>query len=173
MTSALPPIRDARDSDSQPLAALIAASFADYPNCLFDWSEFPELRAPASHFAAKGGRLWVADAPGGDIAGSLGVVPVAGRRTPRDLQGLCRPGLSRHRAWRRRCSPGRSPSRRTAAVGEMMLWSDSRFTRGHRFYEKLGFVRWPGERYLADVSATWEYHFRKPLPPGSDAGRTP
>jgi len=45
----------------------------------------------------------------------------------------------------------------------MMLWSDSRFTRGHRFYEKLGFVRWPGERYLADISATWEYHYRKPL----------
>ncbi|HMN87406.1 MAG TPA: GNAT family N-acetyltransferase, partial [Bauldia sp.] len=43
---------------------------------------------------------------------------------------------------------------------EMMLWSDTRFTRGHRFYEKLGFRRWPGERYLADASATWEYHFR-------------
>ena len=48
--------------------------------------------------------------------------------------------------------------------GEMMLWSDSRFARGHRFYEKLGFRRWPGERYLADISATWEYHFRMPLP---------
>ncbi len=48
---------------------------------------------------------------------------------------------------------------------EMMLWSDTRFVRGHRFYEKLGFRRWPGERYLADVSATWEYHFRKPFLP--------
>jgi putative acetyltransferase len=45
----------------------------------------------------------------------------------------------------------------------MMLWSDTRFSRGHRFYEKLGFVRWPGERYLGDVSETWEYHFRKRL----------
>ena len=47
--------------------------------------------------------------------------------------------------------------------GAMMLWSDTRFARGHRFYEKLGFRRWPGERYLADVSATWEYHFRLDL----------
>ena len=46
---------------------------------------------------------------------------------------------------------------------QMMLWSDSRFARGHRFYEKLGFRRWPGERYLADVSETWEYHFRLDL----------
>ena len=46
---------------------------------------------------------------------------------------------------------------------EMVLWSDTRFARDHRFYEKLGFVRWPGERYLGDVSESWEYHFRKPL----------
>ena len=37
--------------------------------------------------------------------------------------------------------------------GAMMLWSDTRFARGHRFYEKLGFRRWPGERYLAEQVA--------------------
>ncbi|MDX3810405.1 MAG: GNAT family N-acetyltransferase, partial [Bosea sp. (in: a-proteobacteria)] len=75
--TALPPIRPARDTDSEPLAALIAASFAEYPNCHFVWEEFPELRQPATAFAAKGGKLWIVDAPGGGIAGSLGVAPVA------------------------------------------------------------------------------------------------
>jgi putative acetyltransferase len=72
----LPPIRDARDSDSEPLAALIAASFAEYPNCFSNGRNSPNCARPASHFAGKGGRLWIANAPGGGIAGSLGVTPV-------------------------------------------------------------------------------------------------
>jgi len=162
MTTLLPAIRDARDSDSEPLARLIAASFAEYPNCHFEWSEFPELRRPASHFAAKGGKLWVADAPHGGIAGSLGVTPLPEQNAVEITKVYVDPafrgsGLAQALV---------GEALRFAEAGgfsEMMLWSDSRFARGHRFYEKLGFVRWPGERYLADVSATWEYHFRKPL----------
>ena len=52
-----PPIRPARDDDSGPLSALIAASFAEDPGCLFVEDELPELRRPASYFAAKGGEL--------------------------------------------------------------------------------------------------------------------
>ena len=32
--------------------------------------------------------------------------------------------------------------------------------------QTLGFLRWPGERYLGDLSESWEYHFRKPLRSG-------
>ncbi len=172
MTSALSPIRDARDDDSEPLAALIAASFAEYPNCLFDWSEFPELRAPATHFAVKGGRLWVADAPGGGIAGSLGVVPVPEQNAVEIFKVYADPafrGSGLAQALFARALAFAEAGR----FAEMMLWSDSRFARGHRFYEKLGFVRWPGERYLADVSATWEYHFRKALTDRPLAGHRP
>lgn len=172
MTSALSPIRDARDDDSEPLAALIAASFAEYPNCLFDWSEFPELRAPATHFAVKGGRLWVADAPGGGIAGSLGVLPVPEQNAVEIFKVYADPafrGSGLAQALFARALAFAEAGR----FAEMMLWSDSRFARGHRFYEKLGFVRWPGERYLADVSATWEYHFRKALTDRPLAGHRP
>ena len=162
MTALLPPIRDARDSDSEPLAALIAASFAEYPNCCFEWSEFPELRAPASHFAAKRGRLWIAEAPGGGIAGSLGVTPVPEQNAVEITKVYADPAFR---------GSGLAQALFTEALGfakaggydEMMLWSDTRFARGHRFYEKLGFLRWPAARYLADVSETWEYHFRKRL----------
>lgn len=162
MSLALPPLRDARDTDSEPLAALIAASFAEYPNCHFVWDEFPELRRPASHFAAKGGRLWIAEAPDGGIAGSIGIVPVPEQNAAELYKVYVDP------RWR---GAGLAQALFTEALGfataggygEMMLWSDTRFARGHRFYEKLGFVRWPGERYLADLSFSWEYHFRKPL----------
>lgn len=162
MTAALPPIRDARDSDSAPLAALIAASFAEYPDCLFDWSEFPELRAPASHFAAKGGRLWIADAPGGAVAGSLGVVPVPEQNAVEIFKVYADP-VFRGSGLAQALFARALGFAEAGGYGEMTLWSDTRFARGHRFYEKLGFVRWPGSRYLADVSSTWEYHFRKPL----------
>ncbi|KFC64177.1 Transcriptional regulatory protein [Bosea sp. LC85] len=162
MTASLPPLRAARDDDSEPLAALIAASFAEYPDCHFDWSEFPELRRPASHFAAKGGRLWIADAPDGGIAGSLGIFPVPEQNAAELAKVYVSP------AWR---GAGLAQVLFAEALGfaeagnhaEMILWSDARFARGHRFYEKLGFVRWPGQRYLGDISFSWEYHFRKRL----------
>lgn len=158
----LPPLRDATDTDSEPLAALVAASFAEYPGCLFDWSEFPELRQPASHFARKGGRLWVAQGDGGRIVGSIGVAPVPEQGAVELTKVYVDPafrgsGLAQALFARTFDFAG------AGGYGEMMLWSDTRFARGHRFYEKLGFLRWPGERYLADISATWEYHFRKPL----------
>jgi putative acetyltransferase len=163
MTPSLPPLRLARDDDSEPLAALIAASFAEYPNCFFEWSEFPELRRPASHFAAKGGRLWVAEAPGGGIAGSLGATPVPEQNAIEITKVYAAPA---YRGTGLAQALFREALHFAQAGGHdaMMLWSDSRFARGHRFYQKLGFERWPGERYLADVSETWEYPFRLTLP---------
>lgn len=162
MSTILPPLRDARDSDSEPLAALIAASFAEYPNCHFVWEEFPELRQPASAFAAKGGRLWIAEAPDGGVAGSIGVAPVPEQNAAELTKVYVAPAF-RGAGLAQALFAEALGFAQAGGYGEMMLWSDSRFARGHRFYEKLGFVRWPGERYLADVSATWEYHFRKPL----------
>lgn len=156
------PLRPARDTDSAPLAALIAASFAEYPNCIFEWSEFPELRRPASHFAAKGGRLWVADAPDGGIAASLGATPVPEQNAVEITKVYAAPAY-RGSGLAQALFGEALAFAQVGGFGSMMLWSDTRFARGHRFYEKLGFRRWPGERYLADVSATWEYHFRLDL----------
>jgi GNAT superfamily N-acetyltransferase len=48
---------------------------------------------------------------------------------------------------------------RGAAV--MKLWTDTRFERAHRFYEKHGYVRQPGLRELHDLSNSVEYHYVK------------
>ncbi|KPF65893.1 hypothetical protein IP69_16615 [Bosea sp. AAP35] len=165
MTTTLPAIRPARDADSQALARLIAASFAEYPNCVFVWDEFPELQAPASHFAGKGGRLWVAEGPDGGIAASLGATPVAEQNAIEITKVYAAPAF-RGTGLAQVLFAEAMRFAQAGGFDEMMLWSDSRFARGHRFYEKLGFRRWPGERYLADVSATWEYHFRLRLRAG-------
>lgn len=152
-------IRAGRDSDGEGMARLIAACFAEYPGCLFELAEFPELGAPATHFAGKGGRLWVAAGAQGDILGSIAATPLAGAAvveitkmyvaSPWRGSGLAQALYGRARAFAA-----------SSGAGEIMLWSDVLFTRAHAFYARLGFERQAHTRRLADVSNTEEYQFR-------------
>ncbi len=64
-------IRPVRDADGESVAALIAACFAEYPDCPYNPEEFPELAAPASWYAPKGTRMWVAEGAAGAIVGCV------------------------------------------------------------------------------------------------------
>ena len=46
---------------------------------------------------------------------------------------------------------------------EMRLWSDTRFDRAHRFYEKGSYLRDGPIRALNDLSNSMEFEFAKPL----------
>ncbi|WP_342359143.1 GNAT family N-acetyltransferase [Terrarubrum flagellatum] len=157
-------MRPGRDSDGDDIAALIARIFAEYEGCFFDRAEFPELKAPASHYASKGGRLWVAEQDGAVVATTavfvnrepdafeIGKVYVAAQLRGSGLaQKLLSLALTEARERKGR---------------EMVLYSDTRFTRAHAFYERLGFVRLPGVRLLHDISHTLEFGFRLPLKAG-------
>jgi putative acetyltransferase len=154
-------IRPATDADGPALAGLIARTFAEYPGCLFLDEEFPELTAPASHYRRRGGQLFVAENEAG-LVGSLAAV-----MTKQD--GVAE--LFKVYVAADARGSGLAQQLFDAGVGlvtakgarEIVLWSDTRFARGHRFYEKLGFRREPVARYLADASASWEFFFRKPL----------
>ena len=50
-------------------------------------------------------------------------------------------------------------------ASEIMLWTDTRFHAGHRFYEKAGFVRVAGIRQLHDAAETFEFGYRIALTP--------
>jgi putative acetyltransferase len=154
-------LRPATDHDGPALAALIAATFAEYPGCLFLDDEFPELKAPASHYERAGGRLFVAE-DGGRLVGSLAAVmtPVAGTG---ELFKVYAAAAARGTGLAQRLYSEGEAFLRQRGAREIVLWSDTRFARGHHFYEKLGFGREPVERYLADASASWEFFFRKRL----------
>ncbi|MFK8253768.1 GNAT family N-acetyltransferase [Ancylobacter terrae] len=151
-------IRPATDADGDRIAALISACFAEYPGCVFERAaEFPELDAIATHFAARGGAIWVAD---GDepVVGSLAAAPTEVPGTielfkmyvarPARRGGLASALLARAIAFAR----GRQARR-------VRLWTDTRFLDAHRFYERHGFVRQPGERALHDLSDSREYPY--------------
>ena len=50
-------------------------------------------------------------------------------------------------------------------ASDIMLWTDTRFHAGHRFYEKGGFVRVAGIRQLHDAAETFEFGYRLALTP--------
>ncbi len=54
-------LRAARGADAADIIELIAAAYAEYPGCVLDIeADMPELKAPTSSYAARGGRIWVA-----------------------------------------------------------------------------------------------------------------
>ena len=154
-------LRAGRDSDAADFIALIGACWAEYPGCVMDLDgEVPELRALASYYAAWGGALWVSD-DGGRVVGMIGTKPVAD-----GAWEICKMyaypeqrGLGLAQAL---IDTAEAFTRANGAT-EMKLWSDTRFDRAHRFYEKCSYIRAGAIRALNDLSNTMEFAYAKPL----------
>ena len=155
-------IRPGRDADAAGFIALIRACWSEYPGVVFDLDgEVPELRALATYYARQGGALWAAD----DVQGRL-VGMVATRPEAEGAWEICRVYLDR-------VQRGSGLAGRLLAVAEahaiaagaarLVLWSDTRFERAHRFYEKHSYLRAGAIRPLNDLSHSLEYGYAKPL----------
>ncbi|MCL2430234.1 MAG: GNAT family N-acetyltransferase, partial [Alphaproteobacteria bacterium] len=156
-----PAIRPGRDRDADGFIALIGACWSDYPGIVFDVdAELPELRALASHYAAKGGRVWAAEVRGRIV----GMIAAAPSKSAAFEIGR----LYVYPEWRGTGLAYRLLDRaegyaREAGADRLALWSDTRFERAHRFYEKCSYVRRGPVRALDDLSNTLEYGYAKPL----------
>ncbi|UOK69373.1 GNAT family N-acetyltransferase [Ancylobacter polymorphus] len=162
-------IRPASDADGDAIAALIAAAFAEYEGCVFDRAaEFPELDAIASHFAGRGGTIWVAQAAEG-VIGSMALAPTRDPDAPAGGQEIFKVYVARtarRRGIARTLFDTALSAAHAAGAPEIRLWTDTRFTDAHRFYERCGFTRDGVARECHDLSATWEYLYRLPLAAG-------
>lgn len=139
-------IEPARPSDVPAIVALIGRVFAEYG---FSWDpalEVPDLLDFDRRYAGSAGAFWVARLDG-RVVGSVGV-----ERLPDGQAEL-------HRLYLDTTLRGRGVGRalvetvlgwcRHAGVRRLTLWSDTRFDRAHRLYERMGF-RQTGERELVD-----------------------
>ena len=164
-------LRPGRDDDAAGLIALIGACWAEYPGCVMDLDgEVPELRALASHYAARGGALRVAErAASAEIVGVIAILPSDGEAARGPVWAISRlyvaasergSGLAAHLLA--------TAETHAAAAGALALelWTDTRFARAHRFYEKHLYRRVPesegGLRALGDRSGTIEFRYAKP-----------
>lgn len=151
-------IRPGRDGDGPGLIALIAACWAEYPSIRMDVdNEMPELHALASYY---NGALWVAETDR-RIAGMIAVSP--------DGAGgceICRvyvdPSLHGSGLGHALLDRAELHARQLGAE-RLFLFTDTRFARAHRFYEKRSYVRSGPVRVLHDVSASLEFGYAKPV----------
>lgn len=156
-----PCLRPATASDAAAIIALIESCWSEYPNLVLDIdADMPELRAPAAHFAARGGMLWVAE-DGGKLIGSVAAAALAAEEWEIAKMYVAR-------AWRGTGLAARllrlaEDRARAGGARRIQLWSDTRFAAAHRFYEKHGYVRSGPMRALNDTQNSLEFGFAKPL----------
>ncbi len=160
MTGAIT-LRPARDDDAETIIRVVSRCWAEYPGCVTDIdNEAPELRALATHMQGKGGAAFVAERDGA-VRSLTAVWPdadggweIGKMYCAAEMRGTsAAPGLLLLAEQFARAQGGR----------ELRLWSDTRFTRAHAFYEKHGFLRTGPIRALGDRSNSVEFGYWKPL----------
>jgi GNAT superfamily N-acetyltransferase len=154
-------LRPGRDADSAAFIDVITSCWAEYPGCVVDVDgETPELRALATYCANRGGAVWAAEADG-KVVGLVCVYPrddgaweLAKMYVVREHRGS---GLANDLV------EAAENFARTHGGKRIKLWSDTRFDRAHRFYEKRSYVRSGPLRALNDKSHSVEFAYAKPL----------
>jgi len=158
---AAPTVRPGRDADADGFIAVIAACWGEYPSIKIDIDgELPELRALASYYAGKSGALWTAETDG-RVVGMIGEVP----RTEGTWEIVRLYTVPHHRGTDlapRLLATAEAHARAVGAT-RLVLWSDTRFERAHRFYEKHGYVRRGPINVLHDISNSIEFGYAKPV----------
>ena len=149
-------------ADVAAVVALIGRVYAEYGFVYDPRIEVPDLLDFDAHYTPPRGAFFVVrerDA----IVGSVGVERVDAR-----VAELHRLYLDADRRGR---GTGRALVERVLAwcrghdIPELILWSDTRFDRAHRLYQRLGFTQ-TGERTLPDdINDTREYRFDRPVSP--------
>lgn len=154
-------IREGRDSDAEGFIALIGACWAEYPGCILDVDgEVPELRALASYFHDQGGMLWAAERDG-RVVGMVGTRPLK-EDAAWEICRMYVDAAARGEGLAAALLRAAEEHARAAGAERLVLWTDTRFTRAHGFYEKHGYVRQGSIRILDDISHSLEFRYAKP-----------
>lgn len=159
--SGAPGLRPGRDADADGFIALIGACWAEYPGNILDVDgEVPELRALASYYAKQGGALWAAEHDG-RVAGMVGTRPLGGGAW--EVCKMYTDAALRGGGLAQRLIGAAEEFARAQGGTRMHLWSDTRFDRAHRFYEKQSYVRSGPLKVHNDLSNSIEFEYAKPL----------
>ena len=155
------------NDDGVGMAKLIAHIFSDYENCPFLPHEFPELEAPVDFYRGKkNGELWILEDPRPDsifpVAGSIAIAPTY-EPTRFEVFKVYLSHEFRGQGLSQIMLDQALDYARAHHATEVVLWTDTRFHAGHRFYEKCGFMRIAGIRQLHDAAETFEYGYRRAL----------
>lgn len=153
--------RPGRDADGDGFIALIRTCWSRYPGVHLEVDrEEPQLRALASYYAAAGGALWAAEQQAA-IVGMVATRPLASG-TWEICKVYTSPELHGGGLGHRLLDLAEAHAIAAGAT-RLALWSDTRFDRAHRFYEKRSYVRSGPIRVLHDISNSLEFAYAKPV----------
>ncbi len=125
-------------------------------------AEEPQLRALASYFHGQGGMLVAAEL-GGSIVGMAATRPLPEAPGTWEICKVYVDATQRGTGLAHRLLDTVEAAARAGGAQTLRLWSDSRFDRAHRFYERRGFVRDGPLRVLNDLSNTIEFAYARPF----------
>lgn len=149
-------IRPSDKQDVPQIIKLIGDIWAEY-GCIFNTDiEEQYLLAPDEYFHEQGGEFWVVETDGRIVA-TVGIL-IHDMQTA-ELKSLYVLKDQRRSGLGERLTKMAMNFARERGVSEMILWSDTRFTKAHRLYERIGFVQ-TGQRELDDINKSVEYGFR-------------
>ncbi|MDR7489349.1 MAG: GNAT family N-acetyltransferase [Armatimonadota bacterium] len=151
-------IEPATAADAPHVVALIGRVYAEYGFVFDPAVELPDLLAFDRHYGPPRAAFFVAR-QAGQVVGSVGVERLDETRA--ELHRLYLDAALRGRGLGRALVGAVLGWCRQRGVRELCLWSDTRFERAHRLYERLGFRR-TGERELpGDPNQTREYRYER------------
>jgi len=151
-------IRPARSADAPGVVELIGRVYAEYGFVYQPEVEVPDLFRFDQHYAAPRGAFFVVH-EGHVVVGSVGVERLDDGSA--ELHRLYLDARLRGRGTGRALVDAALEWCRAQRIARMILWSDTRFDRAHRLYERMGFRR-TGERVLPeDLNQTREYGFER------------
>lgn len=151
-------LRPALAGDQDSIIRLIDSIFRGYGEEVFLPGCDRDLTDIEGSYRARGGEFMVLVGDG-RIVGTHAVLPDASNAGSVNFRRLyLEPGLHGGPCGRRLMdwALGWTVERRFARA---WLWSDVRFERAHRFYEKIGFTRGAKSRMMSDGAMPYEEYF--------------
>jgi len=154
-------VRPVKDSDAEALFTLIGGCFAEYEGVFLDRDGLDsDLKAYETYIRELGGQGFVAIKEGALVA-SVACGPSGD--TSWEIKRLYLSASLRGTGMGLKLLRIIEDIARDAGATHMDAWSDTRFLRAHRFYEREGYVRGSETRDLNDISNSVEYYFIKQL----------
>ena len=150
-------------SDTDAAIAVIQSCFDEYEGVVLELDGIDEgLYSIREEMDAAGGEFWIVEDDSQTIA-TIGTAPTGDAEGEWELKRLYM--LSDRRGAGLADTLVKLVEDYALAAGgkSMILWTDTRFIRAHRFYEKKGYVKCPGTRELHDISKTVEFKFSKKI----------
>ncbi len=157
----------ARPEDQPAVIALIDEVYREYGDRVFLQGAEADLQDLQKHYFSNDGIFWVVKVSG-EVVGTV-AVQKTGPGTRAALKrfylkkahrgsGIADQMLDTALRW---CVAN--------GVSHLYFWSDTRFTRGHRFYQKHGFRRGPTRTMNDGFLPYREYYFERELGPQTEA----